>query len=77
MTDPSGAGLLDPWLSLQTADGTEIAANDDVGDVRPDGMAARDARIDFLLPGDGLYVIMAGRFGGRGDYVLSVELLAP
>ena len=38
---------------------------------------ARDARIDFLLPGDGLYVIMAGRFGGRGDYVLSVDLLAP
>jgi hypothetical protein len=77
MVDPSGAGLLDPSLSLQTADEREIAANDDVGDVHPDGMTARDARIDFVLPGDGLYLIEAGRFGGRGDYILTLELTTP
>ena len=52
-----------------------IAANDDVGDVRPEGLTARDARIDFFLPGDGLFIIEAGRFGGRGDYVLTLELV--
>jgi hypothetical protein len=77
MVDPSGAGLIDPSLSLQMADGREIAANDDVGDVHPDGMTARDARIDFVLPGDGVFVIEAGRFGGRGDYVLTLELATP
>jgi hypothetical protein len=75
MIDASGAGLLDPKLSLTTIDGREIAANDDVGDVHPDGMTARDARIDFFLPGDGIYTIDAGRFGGRGDYTLSLELV--
>ncbi len=77
MVDPSGAGLLDPSLSLQMADGREIAANDDVGDIHPDGMTTRDARIDFVLPGDGLFIIEAGRFGGRGDYVLTLEQAAP
>jgi hypothetical protein len=75
MIDSSGAGLLDPLLSLQMADGREIAANDDVGDIRPDDMAKRDARIDFVLPDDGLFTIEAGRFGGRGDYILSLELV--
>jgi hypothetical protein len=77
MVDPSGAGLLDPSLSLQMADGREIAANDDVGDVHPDGMTARDARIDFVLPGDGVYIIEAGRFGGRGEYILTLESASP
>jgi DNA-binding beta-propeller fold protein YncE len=77
MIDASGAGLLDPSLSLQLADGRVIAANDDVGDIHPDGMSTRDARIDFFLPGDGLFIIEAGRFGGRGDYTLSLELVTP
>ncbi len=76
MIDTSGAGLLDPKLSLTTTDGREIAANDDVGDVHPDGMSTRDARIDFFLPSDGIFTIAAGRFGGRGDYTLSLELVA-
>jgi hypothetical protein len=75
MTDASGAGLLDPQLKLWTRDGREIAGNDDVGDVHPEGMTRRDARIDFFLPDDGIFVIEAGRFGGRGDYILSLELV--
>ena len=73
MIDASGADLLDPKLALSTTDGREIAANDDVGDVHPDGMTRRDARIDFVLPSDGIFTIDAGRFGGRGDYILTLE----
>ncbi len=73
MIDASHSGLLDPQLSLKNTEGNEIAGNDDVGDVRPDDMTARDALIDFVLPSDGIYTIDAGRFGGRGDYTLSLE----
>jgi hypothetical protein len=75
MQDASGTGALDPQLVLNAPDGREIAANDDVGDVRPDAMGKRDARIDFVLPDDGVYTIDATRFGGRGDYALTLELV--
>lgn len=75
MIDASGTGSLDPSLSLRRLDGFEIAANDDVGDLHPEGMTNRDARIEFVLPDDGLFVIEAGRFGGRGDYILTLELV--
>lgn len=77
MIDASNSGLLDPQLSLKTTEGNAIAANDDVGDVRPEGMAYRDALIDFVLPSDGIYTIEAGRFGGRGDYTLLLEWVQP
>lgn len=77
MIDASKSGLLDPELSLKDSEGKEIAANDDVGDIRPEGMAVRDARIDFVLPSDGVYTIDAGRFGGRGDYSLTLEQATP
>ncbi len=73
MRDASGAGLLDPRLALRGAEGREIAANDDVGAVRPEGLAERDALIDFFLPATGTFTIEAGRFGGRGDYLLTLE----
>ena len=76
MKDISGAGLLDPQLRLLSAEGRQIAANDDVGAVRPEGVAERDALIDFFLPATGTYTIEAGRFGGRGDYLLTLERLA-
>ncbi|GIV81481.1 MAG: hypothetical protein KatS3mg051_0835 [Anaerolineae bacterium] len=76
MKDVSGAGLLDPQLRLLNAEGRAIAANDDVGAVRPEGLAERDAVIDFFLPATGTYTIEAGRFGGRGDYLLTLERLA-
>lgn len=73
MVDPSGAGLIDPQLRLIGPNELEIAVNDDVGALRPEGMAERDALIEFTLPNSGVYVIEAGRFGGRGEYVLTLE----
>lgn len=73
MVDASGAGLIDPKIDLKVADGRVIASNDDVGSVRPDGMAERDARLEFDLPQDGVYTITAGRFGGRGEYILTLD----
>jgi hypothetical protein len=73
MRDASGTGLLDPRLVLRSAEGREIAANDDVGAVRPEDLAERDALIDFFLPATGTFTIEAGRFGGRGDYLLTLE----
>lgn len=75
MRDATGANQLDPQLSLQRSDGFEIAANDDVGDVRPEALTRRDALIDYFLPDTGLYLIQAGRFGGRGEYILTLELV--
>lgn len=72
MRDASGAGLLDPQLSLKNAEGIEIAANDDVGAVRPADLGERDSRIEFVLPAAGVYTIQATRFGGRGEYVLTL-----
>lgn len=74
MIDASGRGLIDPKVNLLTADTRLIASNDDVGSAPPDGMAERDARLEFDLPGDGTYIIEATRFGGRGEYTLTLEL---
>ncbi len=73
MVDASGADLIDPVLRLIGPNEVEIAVNDDVGALRPDGMGARDALIDFTLSNNGVYVIEAGRFGGRGEYILTLE----
>ncbi|MBN1563524.1 MAG: hypothetical protein JXA10_06790 [Anaerolineae bacterium] len=74
MIDASGAGLLNPQLILRTLDGTEIVVSDDIGTIQVEGLSPRDARIDYTLAEDGLFIIAAGRFGGRGDYILTVEL---
>lgn len=73
MSDASQSGLLDPSLVLLDVQGTKIAANDDVGAVRPEALAERDALIDFFLPADSVYTIEAGRFGGRGEYILTLD----
>lgn len=73
MKDASGAGLLDPLLVLKNAEGREIAKNDDVGAIRPEGLAERDSVIDYVLPTTGLFTIQATRFGGRGEYVLTLD----
>lgn len=73
MVDPSGEELLDPRLSLRDSQDRVIAANDDVGSSPPEGMGPRDAQIDFFLPATATFTIEAGRFGGRGDYILTLE----
>jgi hypothetical protein len=74
LIDASGTGLLDPKINLNQNDGRTIASNDDVGTSPPEGLQPRDARLEFDLPGEGLYTIEATRFGGRGEYVLTLEL---
>ncbi len=74
MVDASGAGLLDPTISLRTQDDREIAVNDDAGTNRPETMGERDPLLEFDLPADGIYTIRAGRFGGRGEYVLTLNV---
>jgi hypothetical protein len=73
MIDPTGAQLIDPLIVLRDPEGREIAVNDDVGSIPPDDMGPRDALLDFHLPSDARYTIEATRFGGRGDYVLTLE----
>jgi len=75
MIDASGRGELDPKISLRNAEGIELSANDDVGDIRPDGMSSRDALLDYAFSSPGVYTIQAGRFGGRGEYILTLELV--
>jgi len=73
MVDASGIGSLDPLIELVLTDGRVIASNDDIGQQVIEGMTARDSRLEFDLPGDGVYTIHATRFGGRGDYTLTLE----
>jgi hypothetical protein len=75
MVDATGLEQLDPKVTLLNINGRDIAANDDVGDVRPEGVGRRDAVLDFYLPDTAQYTIRAGRFGGRGDYTLTLELV--
>ena len=73
MRDASGEGQLDPLLRLLGRDQRELAVNDDVGSLAPEGFSARDAVLEFALSGPGTYTIEATRFGGRGEYVLTLE----
>jgi hypothetical protein len=58
-------GTLDPILRLLGKDGQIIAENDDAADVA----LGKNAQIVMVtIPGDGTYVLEAGRFSGAGDY---------
>ena len=73
MRDASGQGELDPVVRLLGRDQRALAINDDVGSLAPEGFSARDAVLEFALSGPGTYTIEATRFGGRGEYVLTLE----
>lgn len=73
MRDASGEGHLDPLLRLLGRDQRELAVNDDVGTAAPEGFSERDSVLEFALSGPGTYTIEATRFGGRGEYVLTLE----
>lgn len=68
------AGNLDPSLQIVSADGRVIAENDEIA-----GSGSLDARVDSLvLQEDGMYVIIASRFGGQagpssGSFVLTLD----
>lgn len=67
------AGDLDPRLQVVNAEGRVIAENDEII-----GSGSLDARVDaFVLQEDGMYVLIASRFGGEagpsaGSFVLTL-----
>ncbi|HML24037.1 MAG TPA: hypothetical protein PKD09_20440 [Aggregatilinea sp.] len=75
MIDASGQGALDPLINLVDVNSRTIASNDDMGSMAVEGMSTHDARLEFALPSTGTYTIEAARFGGRGDYTLTLEVV--
>lgn len=75
MIDASGEGQLDPVINLIDPHGRAIASNDDAGANIVNGMSPRDAHLEFALPTTGTYTIEATRFGGRGEYELTLRAL--
>lgn len=64
-------GNLDTHLSLLAPDGTEIATNDDIG------ISNTNSRIEFTLPDNGTYTVVATRYNGSegtstGNYTISL-----
>ncbi|NJL95476.1 MAG: hypothetical protein HC915_17990 [Anaerolineae bacterium] len=66
---------LDPLLILFNPNRSEIARVDDIGDLPIEGLRSTDAVIEIDLRATGFYTIQAARFGGRGDYELTLESL--
>ena len=68
------SGTLDPYVQVVSSEGLIIAENDDQV-----GVETRNARIDALIIEEaGLYIILAGRYGGKagdsaGSFVLRLE----
>lgn len=58
--------LLDPFLQLIGPDGAVIAEDDD-------GAGNLNARIIFTLPDDGTYTIRATRYGGAGNFTVTLS----
>ncbi|NDJ87446.1 MAG: hypothetical protein GYB66_16335 [Chloroflexi bacterium] len=61
---------LDPLLYLLDSANNLLAENDDVGDSGE--LHPTDARIRFTFSQSGTYTIRATRFGGQGEYILSL-----
>ncbi|HLA44320.1 MAG TPA: hypothetical protein VJZ27_12835, partial [Aggregatilineales bacterium] len=75
MRDISPDASLDTRVSLIDPNQVEIASNDDAGAAAPEGFKESDSVIEFEIRGFGFYTIEAGRFGGRGEYELTLEKL--
>ncbi len=66
------SGNLDPLLSLLNAEGEVVAENDDFD------LNSTDSRIEFELPADGTYTVVATRYSGangvsEGEFTLSLQ----
>lgn len=66
MTSTTEISGLDTLLLLRDAVGNELTRNDDSGE-------GLNSRIEFVLPEDGTYIIVATRYGGEGSYTLSLN----
>jgi hypothetical protein len=60
---------LDSYLSLLDPFGSPLVSDDDGGE----GLNARIG--PYLLPSDGIYTILAGRYSGAGSYLLELKNL--
>lgn len=76
MQDISGSQSLDPFLYLLDSSGGEVTYSDDVPPPVPQGLRSTDSVIRFLVGVSGTYTIRATRFGGFGEYELSLEQVA-
>lgn len=61
---------LDPYLTLLDPFGNPLSTDDDSGE----GINARIG--PYRLPDDGIYTILAGRYGGAGRYLLELKNLS-
>jgi len=77
MRDVSPDQTLDTRLVLIDPNLFEIAENDDAGALAPEGFRETDSFIEFEIQAFGFYSIRATRFGGRGDYELTLERISP
>lgn len=77
MRDISPNQTLDTRLVLLDGNQIEIAEVDDLGEAAPAGFRASDSVIEIEIKGYGFYTIQATRFGGRGEYELTLEKLNP
>lgn len=56
---------LDTYLELYGPDGDVLAENDDFQNL--------NSQIEFLIPANGTYIIVATRFGGEGAFTLTLD----
>ena len=56
-------GNLDPFMFLMDANGTQLAFDDDIILSTAPLKTDQNSRIDYTLPADGLYVVVASRYG--------------
>lgn len=76
MRDISPEQTLDTQIILQDPNVFDIATNDDLEGDTPEGFRSTDSVIEIELKAYGFYTIKATRFGGRGEYELSLEKLS-
>lgn len=75
MRDISPEQTLDTQLVLQDPSVFDMALNDDMEIAPPEGFRETDSFIEVELKAYGFYTIKATRFGGRGEYELTLELV--
>jgi hypothetical protein len=77
LRDISGDAGLDTLVRLLDPNQVEIAEVDDLEGAPPEGFKPTDSIIEIELRAFGFYTLQAARFGGRGDYELTLELVGP
>ncbi len=77
MRDISPGQTLDPRVELISPNQNALAENDDWQDSAPDGFRPTDSVLAYDIEVTGFYTLRATRFGGRGEYELTLERVNP